>query len=79
MKSLRDIKILMKNSLMSPDIKYQIAHAEKNFIDIELDEDESSTSYISDNEQIEDKITEMDPISSTRKLIKSKTENEQQP
>ena len=44
MKSLRDIKLLMKNSLMTPDIKYQVVHSEKNFIDIELDEDDSSES-----------------------------------
>ena len=44
LKSLRDIKILMKNSLMTPEIKYQIAHCEKNFIDIEIDKDESSES-----------------------------------
>lgn len=42
MKSLRDIKILMKNSMMSPDIRFQVAHSEKNFIDIELDEIKSS-------------------------------------
>jgi hypothetical protein len=35
MKSLSYIKILMKNSLMSPDIKFQIAHSDKNVIDLE--------------------------------------------
>jgi hypothetical protein len=44
MKSLRDIKLLMKNSLMTPDIKFQVAHCEKNFIDIELDGEDSSNS-----------------------------------
>ena len=44
LKSLRDIKISMKNSLMTPEIKYQISHCEKNFIDIEIDKDESSES-----------------------------------
>ena len=44
MKSLRDIKLLMKNSLMTPDIKYQVAHSEKNFIDIEMDPNEESSS-----------------------------------
>jgi hypothetical protein len=29
---------------MTPEIKYQIAHCEKNFIDIEIDKDESSES-----------------------------------
>jgi hypothetical protein len=40
MKSLRDIKILMKNSMMSPDVRFQVAHSEKNFINIELDDDD---------------------------------------
>ena len=40
MKSVRDIKILMKHSMMSPDIRFQVAHSVKNFIDIEIDSDE---------------------------------------
>jgi hypothetical protein len=40
MKSVRDIKILMKHSMMSPDVRFQVAHSVKNFIDIEIDSDE---------------------------------------
>ena len=42
MKSIRNVKILMKNSLLSPDVKFQIAHADKNVIDLELSEEISS-------------------------------------
>lgn len=44
MKSIRNVKILMKNSLLSPDVKFQIAHAEKNLIDLETSEESSSSS-----------------------------------
>lgn len=44
MKSIRNVKILMKNSLLSPDVKFQIAHADKNVIDLELSEESSSES-----------------------------------
>ena len=36
---------------MTPDIKYQIAHSEKNFIDIELDNDGSDSSEEYNNEK----------------------------
>ena len=41
MKSIRDIKILMKNSMMSPDIRFQVSHSEKNFINIDVDSEEN--------------------------------------
>ena len=44
MKSIRNVKILMKNSLLSPDVKFQIAHADKNLIDLEASEESSSES-----------------------------------
>ena len=40
MKSVRDIKILMKHYMMSTDVRFQVAHSVKNFIDIEIDSDE---------------------------------------
>ena len=51
MKSIRDIKILMKNSMMSPDIRYQVAHAEKNFIDIDMNIDEEKKSSSDETEK----------------------------
>ena len=44
MKSIRNVKILMKNSSLSPEVKFQIAHAEKNLIDLEASEESSSES-----------------------------------
>ena len=40
-RTLRDIKILMKNSLMTHEVKHEIRHADKNVIDLEdtIDED----------------------------------------
>ena len=34
-RALRNIKILMRNSLMSKRVKYEIKHAEKNLINID--------------------------------------------
>ena len=42
-KNLRQLKILMNNSLMSPEVKFMLQHAEKNFIDLDgSDSDYSS-------------------------------------
>ena len=35
MKSMRDMKILMKNSLMDNQIRYQIKHSEKNILNLD--------------------------------------------
>lgn len=47
-RSLRDLKILMNNSLLSPELKNYLRHAEKNLIDLEntsdLDEEEDGFS-----------------------------------
>ena len=67
LKSLRDIKMLMKNSLMTPDIKYQIAHSEKNFIDIEFDKDKSSSSDSYDAEKYNKK--ELKYVSESSRIL----------
>ena len=43
--SLRNMKVLMKNSLMSEKVKFELAHSNKNFIDL----DASSSSDSSDD------------------------------
>ena len=35
----RDFKILMKNSIMSPEVKIQLQHTNKHIIDISTDSD----------------------------------------
>ena len=34
-KNIRHMKILMNNSLMSPEVKSSLEHAEKNFINLD--------------------------------------------
>ena len=34
-KNIKYMKILMKNSLMSPEVKQSLDHAEKNFINLD--------------------------------------------
>jgi hypothetical protein len=67
MKSLRDIKLLMKNSLMTQEIKYQVAHSEKNFIDIELDNDDSSLS--DSNDYNNNKHNELKYVSESSRIL----------
>jgi len=50
MKNLRDLKILMKNSLMSEEVAFEIAHAQKNFINIDLTDEESEESSVDEEE-----------------------------
>ena len=56
-RSLRDLKILMNNSLLNADLKNYLRHAEKNLIDLEntsdLDEDEVDFSNSVNVEEIE--------------------------
>ena len=40
MKSLRNMKILMKNSFMDGEVKYQITHAKKNLLNIDTSSDD---------------------------------------
>ena len=40
MKSLRNMKILMRNSFMDEEVKYQITHAKKNLINIDTSSDD---------------------------------------
>ena len=49
MKNIQKLKIIMKNSLMSPDIEYQMLHSEKFLLDIDNESSESSDSQISDS------------------------------
>ena len=49
MKDLRHMKILLKNSLMSKKMQFDIIHAEKNIIDVSVDSSEDD----SFNEQLE--------------------------
>jgi len=39
---MKSLKILMKNSLMSPEIRFKVAHCIKNCINIDSEEKESS-------------------------------------
>ena len=48
-KGFRDIKVLMKDSLMSDKIKYQISHCPKNLIDL----DSGESSHHSDEIEVE--------------------------
>lgn len=41
-KTLRYTRILMKNSLLTPEMRFKIEHAERNFINIDLSDDERS-------------------------------------
>lgn len=52
-KNLRQLKILMNNSLMSPEVKFMLQHAEKNFIDLDgSDSDYSSEALEGSDEPI---------------------------
>ena len=35
LKDLRDLKVIIKHSLMNPEIKFQIQHTEENLIDLD--------------------------------------------
>lgn len=41
-KTLRYMRILLKNSLLTPEMRFKIEHAERNFINIDLSDDERS-------------------------------------
>ena len=59
-KNLKDIKILMKYSLLTKELKHQIRHSEKYLIDLDADVeddgsqsvDEESLSFIEVEEEI---------------------------
>ena len=40
-KGLRNIKILMKNSMMSKDVRFQLEHVDKNVINLDTSSDDS--------------------------------------
>lgn len=49
-KSLRDMKILMKSKMLDKETKFEIAHSRKNIIDI--DEPTSSSDFDEDEKEI---------------------------
>ena len=54
--SLRNMKVLLKSSLLNDDVKFQIAHSNKNFIDLDASSsDASSSDSESELSEIEDK------------------------
>ena len=53
--NLQKIKILMKNSLMSPEIEHQMLHSEKFLIDLDNTDSESNDD---DVDESEDSFTE---------------------
>lgn len=69
MKSIRDVKILMKNSLLSPDVKFQVAHADKNLIDLEESEESSSSTYEESKDKITQNIENEERADSSRALV----------
>jgi hypothetical protein len=52
-KNIKYMKILMKNSLMSPEVKQSLDHAEKNFINLDGSQDSSSDSTSRESFNIE--------------------------
>lgn len=58
LRGIRDNRVLLKNTLMIPEIEYRLAHSEKNFIDIELEdevapEEEEEPSELSSKDDLE--------------------------
>ena len=51
-RNIRNNKILLKNSIMSPEVKFQLAHTGKNYID--LDHISCSDSNSCSDDQSED-------------------------
>ena len=45
------MKTLLKSSLMSDEVKFKIAHSNKNFIDLDVSIDSSSDDYDDDEDQ----------------------------
>lgn len=52
--SLRNMKVLLKSSLMTEDVKFQIAHSQKNFINLDVTDSSTESDTGSDgNSQVE--------------------------
>lgn len=41
MKNMRNLKLVMKNSMLTPEVKYQLAHMEKNVLNVDTTSEES--------------------------------------
>ena len=41
MKNMRNLKLVMKNSMLTPEVKYQLLHMEKNVINVDTTTEES--------------------------------------
>lgn len=52
MKNVRNLKLIMKNSMLTPEVKYQLLHMEKNVINVDTTTEES----FEDNDTIENEF-----------------------
>ena len=41
MKNMRNLKLVMKNSMLTPEVKYQLLHMEKNVLNVDTTTEES--------------------------------------
>lgn len=64
-KNLRNLKILMRGSMMTEKVKQQIAHEEKNLINLDSDELSFSVQESSDDWRNEDEEVEMKDMNGT--------------
>lgn len=77
MKNLRNIKILMRNSFMDDEIKYQITHARKNLLNIDTssesleEETHHSNNHDHDGPALCASIKDMDPVKIRGKLTEA--------
>jgi hypothetical protein len=58
--NLRNMKTLLKSSLMSDEVKFKIAHSNKNFIDLDVSIDSSSDGNDDDDEEKEEEEEEIE-------------------
>ena len=58
-KNIKYMKILMKNSLMSPEVKQSLEHAEKNFINLDGSQETSSDSSGGSNASVSFEMQEL--------------------
>ena len=54
-KDLKQIKILMSHSMMSPEVKQSLQHSEKNIIDLDRKTESSSENNLSDFDDLSPK------------------------
>ena len=41
MKNVRNLKLIIKNSMLTPEVKYQLLHMEKNVLNVDTSSEES--------------------------------------